>query len=248
MEERQPVPAEAIGFADRADVIDELELPLALQVLGAFAFRALAFVVMTAMAIWNESRPGRQIADLVTEHAPYIAWVNQWNYWIWIVAYVPWALLLLGVEPRRFVRLMIAEGILSLVRGVCIVLVPLGPVRGADTNLDVDWDWSLRWEVVGQIVDPIDVLYRQSAHTWLTKDLFFSGHVGTSFLLLLYVWPIRWLRWIVGPLHGAVVLSVIFGHVHYGIDVLAAWAAGGVIYAWREGHIQLDWPPVAAPR
>ena len=51
MEERQPVAAEAIGFTDRANAIDELELPLALQVLGAFSFRALAFVVMTAMAM-----------------------------------------------------------------------------------------------------------------------------------------------------------------------------------------------------
>jgi hypothetical protein len=80
-----------------------------------------------------------------------------------------------------------------------------------------------------------------SAHVYLTKDLFFSGHTATTFLLLLYAWPDRRLRWPMLLGHAVVVATVFFSHLHYTIDVLGAYAMAFTAYALAE------WRPRQAP-
>jgi membrane-associated phospholipid phosphatase len=77
---------------------------------------------------------------------------------------------------------------------------------------------------------------------YLTKDLFFSGHTATTFLLLLYVWPWRRLRAAALAGHVLVVASVFLAHLHYTIDVAGAYAIAFAIFALREG-----WPRRGAP-
>lgn len=201
-----------------------------LVILLAILARWVSFVLMTIMAVWNEGLPGRKIDDPLLAFIPYVEWVERTNYTLWLVAWIPPTLLLLAVDRARFVRLMIAGSLLSILRGISILIVPLGPVRGQDLNLDLPWDGDLRWEVIARILDPWSVFFESSANIWLTKDLFFSGHTATTFLLLLYVWPIRWLRGIVLLLHGLVVASLFFAHLHYTVDVLGAYFAAGLLF------------------
>lgn len=65
----------------------------------------------------------------------------------------------------------------------------------------------------------------------LTKDLFFSGHTSTLFLLALAV-PGRRSRVFFLACTGAVGVSVLAQHVHYTIDVLAA-----PFFAWASFRI-----------
>jgi membrane-associated phospholipid phosphatase len=55
----------------------------------------------------------------------------------------------------------------------------------------------------------------------LTKDLFFSGHTSTLFLLALAVPGPRWKAFFV-LCTAAVAFCVLAQHVHYAVDVLAA--------------------------
>lgn len=55
----------------------------------------------------------------------------------------------------------------------------------------------------------------------LTKDLFFSGHTATLFLLFLVTGK-KWLRNLFLIFTAAVGISVLLQHVHYTIDVFAA--------------------------
>ncbi|HSD21273.1 MAG TPA: hypothetical protein VLC54_14605, partial [Anaeromyxobacter sp.] len=41
-------------------------------VLGALAFRAACYAVMTAAAVWNERRPAPVLPDLVLSAVPYV--------------------------------------------------------------------------------------------------------------------------------------------------------------------------------
>ena len=199
-------------------------------VLGSIAFSWLSFAAMTVMAVWNEGRPGVRVHDPILAVTPYVAWIDHWNYWIWLLAWIPGLVAILLAAPAAFARLMIASGLASLLRGVCILATGLAPVNGLDPNAALAWDWELRWRVVLQIVNPVSVFIEDSAHIWLTKDLFFSGHTSSTLLALLFAWPMRRLRWAFAAAHLVVVLSVLLGHVHYAIDVAGGWLAAVLVF------------------
>lgn len=209
----------------------------ALAVAGVIAFRWACFLVMNALALWSEARPAPTLPDLVLSHVPYVEWVDRYNYVLWVVVYVPVALVLLYRSAPRFIRYMITAGALAVLRGLCIVATGLGPVRGGDVNAGMTADQ--RWQALYELASPLGVFARDSAHVYLTKDLFFSGHTATTFLLLLYVWRDRILRPVMLAGHILVVLSLFLSHLHYTIDVIGAYAITFTVFALRE----VDWRP-----
>lgn len=202
----------------------------------AVAFSWLCFVVMTCLAVLNEERPGRRIADPILDAIPYVAKVDAWNYWIWLGAWLAGIGALLRVDRRACARMLTSSGFASLARGVCVLATGLGPVRGDDVNLRHSWDWTLRAHVVGQILNPFSVFIDDSAHIWLTKDLFFSGHACSTLLLVLYAGRHRGLKLAFLALHGIVVATVLLAHLHYTIDVVGGWAAASAIWWLRDGR------------
>ncbi len=210
-------------------------LTLASRVLGSLVFRVACYALMLWMALWAEARPAPRLPDLVLEHVPYVAWVDRYNYALWLVAYVPIALWLLVKDVERFIRYMVSSGLLALARGVCIVATGLGPVRGDDVHAGLSLE--ARWAAFKHLFAPAFFSPTEGATVYLTKDLFFSGHTATTFLLLLYVWRYPALRWPMLAAHGLVVLSLFFAHLHYTIDVLGAWAVTLALFTLREGRV-----------
>ncbi len=105
-------------------------------------------------------------------------------------------------------------------------------MRGNDVNAGMPA--VARNEAFWEIVSPFGFFNRGANQLYLTKDLFFSGHVSTTFLLLLYVWPHRRMRrWMLLG-HALVVGSVFLSHLHYTIDVVGAYAVTFSIFALRE--------------
>ncbi len=205
---------------------------------AAVLFRYLCFVAMIALSLLAESRPAPHLPDLLIDRIPYFPSVDRYNYWLLALGYVPMAVLLLWRAPARFCRYCVSAGVLSVVRGVCIVVTGLGPVRGPDLHAGMfDRDPSLFWRALLEMSSPIGTLLRDAPHVYLTKDLFFSGHTAATGLLLLYVWPYASLRYPMLVAHIAVVASVFLAHLHYTIDVLGAYAMALALFAVREG-----WP------
>jgi hypothetical protein len=199
----------------------------------ALAFHYACFATMLWLTLLAEARPAPSLPDLLLPHVPYVAWVDRYNYALWVVAHIPFALYLVWRDRERFVRYSVTAGLLALVRGLSILATGLGPVRGADINagLDAEARWRAFWEIVflrGVFTDNTPSLY-------LTKDLFFSGHAATTLLLVLYVWPRRELRWAALVGHVLVVLSVFLAHLHYTIDVIGAYAVTFSLFVLREG-------------
>jgi hypothetical protein len=205
----------------------------------ALLFRAACYAAMTAAAVWNERRPAPTVPDLVLSHVPYVGWVASANYLLWLAAYLPLALALLWASPRRFARYTVTAGLVSLARGATLALTGLGAPDPAHAGPGLGARDPL--EAFVELLSPWDVFAKDAMAAYLTKDLFFSGHTATTFLLLLYVW--RWPALRLAALlgHVLVVLSVLLAHLHYGIDVAGAYAVAFAIYALREG-----WPPPRA--
>ena len=125
---------------------------------------------------------------------------------------VIWAIGLLGTlraaqDPYMFLTFIWAYWVLCLLRTLAITLVPLDPPVG----------------LVG-LVDPISNFFY--GEKFVTKDLFFSGHTSSVFLIFLCL-PGRVDKGL------ALIATVVVGwlllvqHVHYTLDVL-----GAIFFAW----------------
>lgn len=206
--------------------------------LGAVAFRYACYAAMTALALWNERRPAPTVPDAVLSALPYVDWVARSNYLLWLVLYLPLALALLAADAPRWIRYMITGGLVSLARGVAIALTGLGPPDPARAGPGIEGRSFL--DAWLELLTPLGVFARGSMSAYLTKDLFFSGHAATTFLLFLYLRDRPRLRWVALAAHLLAVASVMLAHIHYAIDVVGAWAVTFALYVLREG-----WPAAA---
>jgi hypothetical protein len=204
---------------------------------AALLFRVACYDAMVWMALLAEARAAPTLPDAVLSFVPYVETVARFNYLLWIFAYVPVALGLLFKDGPRFLHYMVTAGLLALVRGACILATGLGPVQGPDLHSGMTAE--ARWAAFTSLVTPLGFFDPDAgARVALTKDLFFSGHTSTTFLLLLYVWPFPRLRVAMIVAHVLVVASVFFAHLHYTIDVIGAYAITFSLFALREWNVK----------
>jgi hypothetical protein len=198
----------------------------------ALAWRYGCHAAMLGLSLWNEGRPAPHLPDTLLDRLPRLAWVEHWNWWLWLAVYVPLALLLWRRDRGAFLRFLWVGGAVSLARGICVDLTGLGPVYGADVNVGLRA--AALWQAWLRLVDPFATLFGDAAKVYLTKDLFFSGHASSTFLLWLYCRG----RGRLGPLalagHLLTVAVVLLGRIHYTIDVVGAWAITFSLYALAE--------------
>lgn len=80
--------------------------------------------------------------------------------------------------------------------------------------------WAYPWS---DHIDTSMTLYGIFSKMPFTGDLFFSGHTGLPFLMGLIFWKYKILRYIFLILSVFFGVIVLLGHLHYSIDVLAAF-------------------------
>ena len=205
---------------------------------GAFTFRFLCIAAMYWLAVWAEARHAPTLPDTLLSHIPYVGWVDRWNYVAWTLAYAPVALLLFARDVHRFCRYMVASGLVAFARGLCIAATGLGPVRGGP-ELHVGLNDQEQLSAWAQLATPFgSFLHDPTKPFYLSKDLFFSGHTASTFMLLLYVWRFPRLRVWMAFAHLVVVASVFLSHLHYTIDVIGAYAVTFSLYVLMEGNIR----------
>ncbi|MDD3862132.1 MAG: phosphatase PAP2-related protein [Candidatus Gracilibacteria bacterium] len=119
------------------------------------------------------------------------------------------------VEPEKFPFMMKTFGVLLFVRSGFIVLTFIGPPEGFFFKDGVNF--GVFWK---------DVIFK--------NDLFFSGHTSIPFMGYLLFRKNKWFRMVM--LLGSVVmgLTVLLMHVHYSIDVFAAFFISYGIYAFSD--------------
>ena len=114
------------------------------------------------------------------------------------LSFVAWLLI---KEPKQIPFVLKAIALFVIIRSIFITLTHLG---SPPDNFFANYNGIIRKFTFG-------------------GDLFFSGHTGLSFLMALIFWENKYFRNIfiaVSMLFGA---AVLFGHLHYSIDVFAAF-------------------------
>ncbi len=198
----------------------------------AFVWRYCCHSLMLLLSILGEGVPAATLNDRIISIVPLVPTIARYNYHAWVVLYVPIAAWLWKTDRRRFVEFLYAGGVVSLLRGISIFVTSLGPVNGRDINAGKPVSELISGWL--QIINPLSALTTDAAHLYLTKDLFFSGHTASTFLLLLYCWKFPRLRVTALVAHVLVVAIVFLSHLHYSIDVIGGWAVTFCVFVVAE--------------
>ncbi len=110
-------------------------------------------------------------------------------------------------KPKRIPFTLASVALFTVIRSVFISLTHIGPYP---TQVAIN-SYILSFFVFG-------------------ADLFFSGHTGLPYLLSLIFWDIKKLRYTFLILSFVFAAIVLLGHMHYSIDVLAAYFITYAIY------------------
>lgn len=147
-----------------------------------------------------EGRAGRSINDVVLNSIP----ATNVSNWVFTII---WSMALLTIvrcvqEPNIFLLFLWGFIMLSLSRMISIIVLPLNPPN----------------ELI-ELIDPISNSFYGSK--FITKDLFYSGHTATQFLMFLCLQK-RGDKLVTFISTIAIGVLVLVQHVHYTIDVVAA--------------------------
>lgn len=187
----------------------------ALTILG---FIAVGLFNLHFLKIW-QTRAGMQVNDLVLNMLPPI----DFSIPIFAVEYTALLLAFFYViqTPRLLVRGLQMFALSFIARTITIYLIPLEPPR--DIIL---------------LNDPIATFCFQTETVYVTKDLFFSGHVSAMFLFFLLI-ENKVLRLYIFAATIAIATMILWQHVHYTMDVLCAPLVSYVCYKFVNWwHLQ----------
>ncbi len=163
---------------------------------------AIGIIVSSFSAFFQliNSRQGSVLHDWVLEQIPPADVSLLVFFSIWSVALLSAVRFL--KNPALFLTFLIGYGLVTLCRFFTIYFFPLNPPPG-----------------LVELTDPISNAFY--GDRFVTKDLFFSGHTSSVFLMFLCLQKPadKWFALVATLLVGA---GVLIHHVHYTIDVLAA--------------------------
>ncbi len=165
-------------------------------------FIAILFILPSFFAI-IEKREGIVLNDWLLEFLP----ARDFSVLIFIIIWSAGGLVILRSiqQPDIFLRVIISMVLLLLLRILTIYLVALDPPEG-----------------LIKLRDPLTSLTYGGRDVFITKDLFFSGHTSDLFMFYLCLQK-RGDK--LFTLLGSIIVGalVLVQHVHYSIDIIAAF-------------------------
>ena len=172
-------------------------------------------------AVYATERISNSVTDIVLSNIPVVD-VDL------IFVYGPvifWAIVMAIClyDPKKIPFTLKSVALFIAIRSLFVILTHLAPFP--DRTLIDSMSMSSIW--VGSIPFNIKTFL---ASFFTGDDLFFSGHTGLPFLFALIFWDNKISRWfclLSSVFFGVVVL---LGHLHYSIDVLAAFFITYTIY------------------
>ncbi|MBX4209284.1 sphingomyelin synthase family protein [Candidatus Parcubacteria bacterium] len=189
---------------------------------------AISFLMLIASLFINfyassyaTEKASNPVTDIILDHIPVfdVEGIFIWGSFVFVGCIVLACL----SKPRRIPFALKTIALFVVIRAMFISLTHLAPFP------------------THAILDPV----KFASYFIFGGDLFFSGHTGLPFLVALIFWDNRTLR------ISFIALAIIFGtvalmgHLHYSIDVFAAFFIAYAIYGMAE---QMFWKARAIER
>ena len=167
--------------------------------LAIVLFLFAVFVVQPLAVRYATSRASNPVDDIVLSNTPIYDVGVFFVYGMF--ALIAFGILLLLAHPKRIPFVLHSLTLFIIIRALFVSMTHIGPYP-----IEGIYDYG---ETIMKI--------------FFGKDLFFSGHAGAPFLLALIFWQEPWLRYLFLVWSGFFGVIVLLGHVHYTIDVFAAF-------------------------
>ena len=139
------------------------------------------------------------------------------------------------IQPEKIPFALKTIALFVIIRSIFISLTHIGPFP-----TQVTFDRST-------IHYAKEIIGRNGFNAFFSgNDLFFSGHTGLPFLMAYICWDNKWLRYLFIALSITFGIIVLLGHLHYSIDVLAAFFITASIFNlaktfFKEDYIVADY-------
>lgn len=170
------------------------------NIILATAFAWLAMYIMLASGAYTDKVYGSEAApDLILDAIPSLN-LNFLFVWPFFLINYLFFLYPLFYQPKKYYYVIMMLALFIFIRAVFVSL----------THLQVPHD---------SVAIDFPTFF---GNLLFANDLFFSGHTGTPFLGFL-VFEAKWLKYLMLILSFVMAGTVLFMHVHYSIDVLAAY-------------------------
>ncbi len=162
-------------------------------------FFVVSIIINHFTSLYVDKSASSHVTDILLDNLPVVSVNFIVNEVAWVFIWL--AVLLLLIKPQRIPYVLKNVALFIFVRSIFISLTHLGPIP--------DHSFLNRHDLLTNIASG--------------NDMFFSGHTGMPFLLALIFWENKVLRYIF--LFGSFLfgVSMILGHLHYSIDVAAAF-------------------------
>ncbi|MFH1346804.1 MAG: phosphatase PAP2-related protein [Spirochaetota bacterium] len=167
-------------------------------VFGTLFLLASLFINYSAGNFATE-KAGNGVSDLFLDNVPLIDMGFLLVYGA--IALIFFVLIVLIYEPRYLPFTLKALAMFVIIRSIFIILTHIGPYY--------EFAPLPPNKLIGKIA--------------FGGDLFFSGHTGIPFLMALIFWKLARLRFIFIIISIVFGISVLLSHIHYSIDVVAAF-------------------------
>jgi len=163
------------------------------------SFFALSLFISHQASNYADVRASNYVTDILLDNLPTFDVDGILNYGVIVFSLL--VIYLLVTEPKKIPFTLKSLALFIIIRSAFVTLTHLGPVP-AETS-----------------INPNDLLSRLI----IGRDYFFSGHTGMPFLIALIFWKDKIARYISIAMSLLFGTSVILGHLHYSIDVFAAF-------------------------
>jgi hypothetical protein len=170
-----------------------------------------------AASVYVDHSSGTYVQDIILDNLPVMNVDDILNEGVLI--YSAFMIFLVIIKPKKIPFVLKSVALFIFIRAIFTTLTHMGPAPNQT------------------YLDPDDLLARLSAG----RDFFFSGHTGMPFLLALIFWKEDKFVCIVSLVASIVFgASVLLGHLHYSIDVFAAFFITYTIYHLAQKFFAKD--------
>jgi membrane-associated phospholipid phosphatase len=187
------------------------------SILTGFLFLAVSLVINRLASDYADKMASAYVKDIVLDNFR----VRNVNFIVndGAIIYIIFTFLYIIGNPKRIPFAAKSFALFVLIRSVFITLTHLGPMPQHS------------------FLEPDSYLIRLN----VGSDYFFSGHTGEPFLMALIFWDNKIVRYVslaASLIFGA---AVLLGHLHYSIDVLAAFFITFSIFSIAKRFFAKDW-------